>query len=306
MEILEELKASGETIRPEVETIINQICHQWTTECAYILKDISCPKQYTLLKDTKHTIISEVARVGFNEESYGTWCEIIGFNPGYMGWVKVTAESLSDLYWYSGNEMTVHKDTVLMYYYMPEVEAGKPIIYLYPTEETEINVKAASPEKFTVTYPKYDEAGWNVIAKPDGTLKDTKTGRKLYSLYYEAKVNMDINAYKDGFIVKGEEMKSFLEEKLAILGLNEREAQEFIIYWLPKLEGNKYTFIRFAESEYINSEMPLEINPAPDNLIRVLMEFKPIEEPFEVQEQELTTPTREGYTVVEWGATQIY
>ena len=34
-----------------------------------------------------------------------------------------------------------------------------------------------------------------------------------------------------------------LEEKLAILGLTERESEEFIVYWLPKLEKNKYNYI---------------------------------------------------------------
>ena len=43
------------------------------------------------------------------------------------------------------------------------------------------------------------------------------------------------------------------EEKLAILGLNEREAEEFIIYWLPKLESNKYNYIRFATEEEIRN-----------------------------------------------------
>ena len=204
---------------------------------------------------------------------------------------------------YAAHEWIADADSILLLTF--ESHYGKPIIYLYPEEETEINVKVADPEKLTVSYPKYSEQGWNVIAKPDGTLKDTQTGRELYSLYYEANTNIDKNMYKDGFIVKGEDMQSFLEEKLAILGLNERETEEFIIYWLPKLEKNKYTFIRFAESEYINSAMPLEITPTPDNVIRVLMEFKSIDKPFEIKEQKLTTPLREGYTVVEWGATEI-
>lgn len=30
------------------------------------------------------------------------------------------------------------------------------------------------------------------------------------------------------------------EEKLEILGLNYKETEEFIVYWLPKLEQNEY------------------------------------------------------------------
>ena len=110
---------------------------------------------------------------------------------------------------------------------------------------------------------------------------------------------------EEGFVVKGEDTIKFLEEKLEILGLNEREANEFIIYWLPKLESNKYNFIRFQTEEEINNNMPLEITPKPDTIIRIVMEYKGLKEPIKVQKQQLQTPKRTGYTVVEWGGTEI-
>ena len=51
--------------------------------------------------------------------------------------------------------------------------------------------------------------------------------------------------------------------------------------------------------------MPLQVTPKPDSIIRVMMDWKGLEEPIKVQEQELETPSREGYTVVEWGGTKI-
>ena len=51
--------------------------------------------------------------------------------------------------------------------------------------------------------------------------------------------------------------------------------------------------------------MPLEINPNPDAIIRVLMTFKGLEEPMEVEEQKLITPNRNGFVAVEWGETEI-
>lgn len=180
---------------------------------------------------------------------------------------------------------------------------AKPIIYLYPEQETEVTVKLGREENLTHTYPKY-ENGWKVTAKPNGELKDIKTGRSYYALYWEGinkvKVNMEV-----GFIVKGKDTIKFLEEKLKVLGLNERETNEFIIYWLPKLEKNKYNYIRFQTEEEINTNMALEINPRPDTIIRVVMEFKSIEKPMEIKEQELKTPTRTGFTVVEWGGTEL-
>ena len=96
-----------------------------------------------------------------------------------------------------------------------------------------------------------------------------------------------------------------MEEKLAILGLNEREANEFIIYWLPKLEANKYNLIRFETMEEIEAYMPLNIEPKPDTLIRLVMDFKGLNRPIEIREQKLKTPIREGYTVVEWGGSEF-
>ena len=178
----------------------------------------------------------------------------------------------------------------------------KPIIYLYPEKETDISVKLGLPEQITHSYTKYT-TGWNVHAKTNGTLTDTETGKELYSLYYESKCAEPFEQTNKGFCVAGENTIPFLEEKLAILGLNEQEAEEFIIYWLPKLESNKYNYIRFATKEEIDKNMPLNIQPKPDTTIRVMMVYKWLDEPINVQEQKLQPVERKGYTAVEWGGT---
>ncbi len=184
------------------------------------------------------------------------------------------------------------------------VEVDKPIIYLYPTKEQKVSVKLENSNKITCSYPKYQN-GWNVIAKPNGDLVDLDTKRNLYSLYYESTSAIDFDIEEDGFIVKGTDIIKFLEEKLEILGLSQRETEEFIVYWLPKLQKNEYNYIRFATIEEINSNMPIKINPNPDTIIRVLMTFKGLEKPIEVKEQELKTPERTGFVAVEWGGTEI-
>lgn len=181
----------------------------------------------------------------------------------------------------------------------------KPIIYIYPEEETKVEVKLGRPELLTTTYPKYEE-GWQVIASPDGTLKDCKTKRELYALYWEGQNSKNYNnEEEEGFIIPGEETAKFLEEKLEILGLNEREAEEFIVYWLPQMEHNKYNYIRFQTMEEIEENMPLEITPAPKTIIRVMMEWKALDEKIKIKEQQLEKVERKGYTVVEWGGTEI-
>ena len=41
------------------------------------------------------------------------------------------------------------------------------------------------------------------------------------------------------------------------------------------------------------------------SLIRVLMQFKGLENPIDVQEQHLEMPNRTGFVAVEWGGTEI-
>ena len=184
-----------------------------------------------------------------------------------------------------------------------EILVKKPIIYIYPEEEMKVNVVLKNSSLLTTSYPKYND-GWTVIAKPNGTLKELNSSREYYGLYYEGNDN-NVTMQKDGFVVKGEDTINFLEEKLKLLGLNERESNEFIIYWLPQLESNKYNYIRFETKEEIENYMPLEISPEPDTVIRVIMNYKPLNKKIKVQEQELTPQTRSGYTVVEWGGSKL-
>ena len=184
------------------------------------------------------------------------------------------------------------------------VEAEKPIIYLYPEQETDVTVTLGHPELVTHSYPKFD-GPWRVTAQPDGTLTDLETGRELYSLYYENVSRVPLPMTNEGFVVRGADTAAFLEEKLAVLGLSAREAEEFIVYWLPRLEDNEWIYIRFAAPEEIAAEMPLEIEPRPDSLIRVLMLWRALDEPVEVTPQSLETPNRTGFTAVEWGGAEI-
>lgn len=181
----------------------------------------------------------------------------------------------------------------------------KPIVYLYPEQKTKVTVELGYPKMITHTYPKYKK-NWQVQAESNGVLTDLKTGRHYYALYWEGKKTETRDNPSEGFIVKGKNIISFLEEKLELLGLNEREAEEFIIYWLPKLEDAPYNFIRFQSIEEQNKNMPLIISPYPKTVIRVMMEYSNLEKPVKVKEQVLPQkPSRDGFTVVEWGGTRI-
>ena len=51
--------------------------------------------------------------------------------------------------------------------------------------------------------------------------------------------------------------------------------------------------------------MPLDINPEPETIIRVLMGWKKLDTTIDIEEQKLKKAERTGYTVVEWGGTEI-
>ena len=177
--------------------------------------------------------------------------------------------------------------------------AYKPIIYIYPEEDMDLEVKLSNKDDLLYTYPKYNN-GWNVFVSKDGNIYDYNTKRNYYALYWEGKDNYKLDMSK-GFVVKGTDTVKFLEEKLSILGLNDYEINEFIIYWIDKLENNKYNFISFRDQ---SDMMSLSLSKTPDTLIRVMMDYKPLDNYIEVEAQSLTKVNRTGFTVVEWGGTK--
>ena len=85
------------------------------------------------------------------------------------------------------------------------------------------------------------------------------------------------------------------------IGLNNQETNEFIQYWLPILERNKYNFIHFLVNEECNEIATLKVNPKPATTIRIYMEFYGLENFTEIKEQQLPKTERKGFTLVEWG-----
>ncbi len=177
----------------------------------------------------------------------------------------------------------------------------KPVIYLYPQEEIPVNVELDLQGEFLCTYPVYQD-GWTVTAQPDGMLTDDK-GQTYSYLYWEGEIYGESD-FSEGFCIPGEETAAFLEWALDRLGLNRREANEFIVYWLPLMEDNAYNLISFDTEAYEQSAQ-LNISPMPDTLIRVFMTWKTSEEWVDLPIQELTSPERKGFVAVEWGGAMV-
>ena len=177
----------------------------------------------------------------------------------------------------------------------------KPIIYLYPEKPMDISlqINMKNNNKFIVVYPKFNKENntWNVHAKPNGEII---INDKTYPyLFWEAQsyLKVEIN---EGFIVKDEDAENFLEEKLKIFGLNDKESTDFITFWLPILLDNKLSVCTFQTKEYYEN-FELNIEPKPDTLIRIFLFIKKVNTPIAIKEQKLEKIERRGYTVVEWG-----
>ena len=188
------------------------------------------------------------------------------------------------------------------FFYQDQDIKKKPVIYLYPEKEMDISVQLKINDKdneLTTIYPKFNGENntWNVLAKPNGVIK---LGNKTYPyLFWEA------NSYfteemKEGFIVKDENAENFLEEKLKLLGLNDKESTDFITFWLPVLLRNKLSLCNFQSEQFFNN-FKLNVNPKPDTMIRIFLTIKKIDYPIEIKEQKLEKNERKGYTLIEWG-----
>ena len=181
------------------------------------------------------------------------------------------------------------------------VALDKPVIYLYPESPQAVTVKLNMQGQITCTGPTYRN-GWTVEAAPDGTLMD-ENGQQYHYLYWEGITQTHFD-FSQGWCIKGEDTAVFLKRTLHKLGLTHREANAFLVYWLPQMEQNRYNLICFRQKTYTDLAK-LEIAPEPDTLIRVFMTWQPSEYYVNLKEQLLTTPERTGFTVVEWGGTKL-
>lgn len=199
--------------------------------------------------------------------------------------------------------------------YDPDLQVDKPLIYLYPEEDTNVNVTLELKDSEMVTmWPdatvNNNIYSWDVLAKEDGTLFD-ENGNEYSYLFWEA-TGYESESFDEGFCVKGSETGEFLREKLAEIGLTPEEYNEFIVYWLPKMQNNEYNLIRFdgldANDAY-NRNYALTVTDengnSADSVLRVMMVWEGTDTYTEIEPQEFETFERNGFTVVEWGGTEL-
>jgi hypothetical protein len=183
-------------------------------------------------------------------------------------------------------------------FFSPSMEVKKPAVYLYPEEDSQVSVALDINGKLTEDIPSYNN-GWNVFVTKEGLIEN-----QYDYLFYEAELNY-YEIPEEGWIVPFNELASWFESNLEAMGLNEKESFQFQEYWLNRLPEANFYEVKLMSENFLNENMDLIISPKPDTEIRLDFYFKALDESYEINNPEILTPSRNGFTVVEWGGVLI-
>ena len=189
----------------------------------------------------------------------------------------------------------------------------KPVLYLYPSTTTDLSVSLVYKGTLTYTYPTPQTQAdgrvtWQVTASPNGDITDA-TGRHYPSLFWEGEEPTAF-AQDEGFIVDADAATGFLEEKLSVLGLDQREAAEFITFWGPRIAERGRALVTFATDEYVRkavyrfTDVSSGADAIPDTFIRVYVIIGDVPQEAVPEQNLVPAPARTGFTAVEWGGTE--
>lgn len=205
---------------------------------------------------------------------------------------------------------------------------GKPVIYLYPQQTTNVTVRLDTSVQLTTHIPQYQN-GWHVLAEPDGTLSNLSTHKEPCKQYEVAHFGAEYasqacqqNRYpylfwagnvratampqsKGGWVVTNNQLNDFLSEKLTEMGFVAKEKNDFLSYWVPMMRRQAAPFyqISFLQTRELGMLFPMVVTPQPDTIFRIFMDYSPLQ----AMPDQLPTPQkldrieRVGFTLIEWG-----
>jgi hypothetical protein len=180
------------------------------------------------------------------------------------------------------------------YGFLEPMQGAAPNLYLYPEGELDVQVTLSFPSggHVTVSEPEYG-SGWDVHVEPDGTIDGT-----YGYLFYEAALPQDYDT-STGWILDGLALEDELRTLLTDLGHATNEIDDFVEYWVPELEGYPWYAVYPQDPEPL---VQLHITPTPDDILRTLWVFHPLNYPISLVEPlpPVVFP-REGFVAAEWG-----
>ncbi len=176
---------------------------------------------------------------------------------------------------------------------------AEPVIYLYPESPSDVRVAIGRGVRIEASSPRLFRNEWRVRAFPNGDL--ISSARRYKKLFWEGRSAV-IGPPISGDVVAKAAVPAYLGRALRARGLSDGEIADFKAYWLPQMRSSPHYLIYFYDSKKLETIAPLKITPEPDSIIRVLMDFRPLEHPDSFPTADPPQPaSRRGFVVVEWG-----
>lgn len=174
------------------------------------------------------------------------------------------------------------------------MQMAAPNLYLYPPETITVDVSLGFPVggHVTVSEPPYED-GWRVQVDPQGWI-DNEHGYLFYETSVPQRATTD-----EGWLLDGANLERDLRRLLSRQGFVGREIDDFIDFWVPRLEGAPWFAVYPQDAAAL---VTLTIDPPPDQIRRVLFLIRPLRAPLSLQPpRDLGPLYREGFVALEWG-----
>ena len=195
---------------------------------------------------------------------------------------------------------------ITLHFYLSDepVRMKKPVIYLYPETDTEVEVTVETENGLSFSYPVYAN-GWKGIAHPDGSM--TIAGKTYPYLFWEADklLSESLMNQSSGYIVNKESVIAFLESSLTSMGLRAKEQTDFITFWGPQLMEHEEVFLYFIWNEEVDQLSTLTVSGEP-RINRLYMVWSSeIRDLTTALPKPLPVFDRSGFDVFEWGGMEL-
>jgi len=176
----------------------------------------------------------------------------------------------------------------------------KPNIYLYPQKQIDICLSIEFPKggKVVKSIPVYSK-GWCVSVNESGKID----GEYDYLFYESEQTNMF--QLEKGWCIDQYELTSFFEKNMKDYNFSKSEINDFIEYWIPKMDKTPYYVIYPQTKEIINKSNQLKFSIEPDNIFRLFYFIEESEKYRKIDKPTITPIERKGFHVVEWGVMGI-
>lgn len=190
----------------------------------------------------------------------------------------------------------------------------KPVIAFRDfSTDTEITLSVDFSGNYKTIYPKETTRNDQTISWTGKVFAGNKfkiENKNYPYLFWDGLLSPDLNFhFNEGYCIADKNVIEFFEDKCASFGLDSSLTADFITFWAPYLQENKYSLIRFLTEEECNQLAHLTIEPnntEPIQVVRFYMIFKAVDEMVNLPEPNLpVSKLNDNPKIFDWGGFQI-